>query len=291
MTATQPATELRFAIGVPEGSRVIVVDDVRIAVAREGRGPAIVCLHAIGHGGRDFEALTAAIKDRYDVIRIDWPGQGRSGSDREPPSAERYANLLAGVLDELQVSAPVIIGNSIGGAAALHYARTKLVHALVLCDPGGLFEITPAVRRICTLFARFFAAGARRAWWYKPAFAFYYRLVLPSPKAAPQRRRIVRAAFEIAPLLRDAWTGFAKPEADIRDIAARLDVPIWFAWAKSDRVIPLRYAAPAIATLKNARVSRFGGGHAAFLERPRQFRRGLLKFLQSLEAGRRTATS
>src|SRR5689334_4702387 len=132
MTKAEPPNDLRLAVGVPDGSRMIVLEGVRIAVAREGHGTAIVCLHAIGHGGRDFEALTAALKDRYDVIRIDWPGQGRSGPDREPPTAQRYANLLAGVLEQLQVSAPVIIGNSIGGAAAIHYAQGCPVRALVL---------------------------------------------------------------------------------------------------------------------------------------------------------------
>ena len=62
--------------------------------------------------------------------------------------------------------------------------------------------------------------------------------------------------------------------------------PLWFAWAKSDRVIPLRYALPAIAQVKHARVTRFRGGHAAFLERPRQFTREFLKFTQSLNLER-----
>src|SRR5437868_2755381 len=83
----------------------------------------------------------------------------------------------------------------------------------------------------------------------KAACAAYYRIVLPSPAAGGQRKRIVRAAFEIAPVLRDAFIGFAAPDADIRHVARALDVPIWCAWAKSDRVIPLRYALPVIAEL------------------------------------------
>jgi pimeloyl-ACP methyl ester carboxylesterase len=283
MVREEQRNELRHDLGVPIGSTEITVDDVRLAVAREGQGNPVVCLHAIGHGGRDFEAFTAAIKDRFEVIRIDWPGQGRSAPDAKPPTAARYAELLSGILAQLRIDDPIIVGNSIGGATAILYAATHPVRALVLCDTGGLFEITPAVQRICRLFARFFDAGARRAWWYRTAFAFYYRLVLPSPAAASQRKRIVRAAFEIAPVLRDAWFGFAAPEADIRDVAANLQQPIWLAWAKSDRVIPLSYARPAIARLKHARVTRIRGGHAAFLERPKQFTREFLKFARSLE--------
>ncbi|MBI1213653.1 MAG: alpha/beta fold hydrolase [Alphaproteobacteria bacterium] len=277
---------LRFLVGVPEGSPEIVVDGVSLAVARAGKGPPIVCLHAIGHGGRDFEAFTNAVKDRFEVVRIDWPGQGRSGPDSRQPTPKRYAELLDGILTQLRIANPIIIGNSIGGATAIVYASTHPVRALVLCDSGGIFEVTPALRRLCGLFARFFDAGARGAWWYRRAFAFYYRIVLPSPAAAPQRRRIIAAAYEIAAVLRDAWGGFALPEADMRDLAVALDMPVWFAWAKSDRVIPLSYAKPVIAKMKRARLTRFRGGHAAFLERPKQFNREFLKFAASLNRER-----
>ena len=63
----------RYRIGVPADSPEIEVDGVRIAVAREGRGPAVVCLHAIGHGGRDFEAFAAAVRDSFEVIRLAAP--------------------------------------------------------------------------------------------------------------------------------------------------------------------------------------------------------------------------
>ncbi len=72
----------RENIGVPAGSMELEVDGVRLAVAREGHGPALVCLHAIGHGGGDFDAFASAVKNRYEVIRIDWPSQGRSGPTR-----------------------------------------------------------------------------------------------------------------------------------------------------------------------------------------------------------------
>ena len=36
-----------------------MVDGVRLAVAREGKGPPVICLHAIGHGGGDYEAFAA----------------------------------------------------------------------------------------------------------------------------------------------------------------------------------------------------------------------------------------
>ncbi len=186
----------RQNIGVPAGSAAIEVDGARIAVAREGQGPAVVCLHAIGHGGGDFDAFAAAVREKFEVIRIDWPNQGRSGPDPKPLSPARYAELLHGVLERLRIERPIIVGNSIGGAAALIYANRHPVRALVLCDSGGLVAVSAMVRAFCGAFTRFFAAGERRAWWFRPAFRAYYRfMVLPVPAAAEQRERIVNAGY------------------------------------------------------------------------------------------------
>lgn len=274
---------MRELSGVPEGSPNVEVDGVRLAYARSGKGPAVVCLHAIGHGGRDFEALAASIGYRFEVIRMDWPGQGRSGDDHVPPSAARYAELLAGALAALKVERPIIIGNSIGGAAAIAYASRHPVKALVLCNSGGLLEVTPAIARACTAMASFFTASARGAWCFPAAFWLYYTmLVLPSGAARAQRKRIIASGAEIAPILRDAWLSFGKPEADLRATASALDIPVWAAWASGDWIIQLSACLPAIKRLKRGSLTRFGGGHAAFLERPRAFANGFLGFAKTL---------
>ncbi len=275
----------RSDIGVPAGCDMIEADGVRLAVAREGKGPMVVCLHAIGHGGGDFESFTKAVRDQFEVIRLDWPGQGRSDPDHQPASAARYAVLLAEVLRKLDVRQPIIIGNSIGGAAAILYASTHPVRSLVLCDTGGLVKVGFAARMMCGLFVRFFAGGARGAWWYRTLFRLYYRrLVLPSPAAAAQRNRIIGACRELAPLWRDAWESFRQKDADIRGLAAALDIPVWVAWAKGDRVIPLALCRPAIDAMKHARVTTFAGGHAAFLEQPDEFAKAFLGFAGATRA-------
>lgn len=274
----------REACGVPETAQWVEVDGVTLAVSREGRGAALVCLHAGGHGGGDYAPLAARIGDRFEVIRIDWPGQGRSGADRRPASAARYAELLAGVLARIDVHEPILLGNSIGGAAALIHASRYPVRGLVLCDTGGLIAVSPLTRAFCAAFTRFFAAGARGAGWFERAFAFYYRrIVLPSPAAAEQRARIIAAGAETAAVLEQAWRSFAQPDADLRALASRLTVPVWGAWARSDRVIPLWMCRPALHRIPNLRrITTYVGGHSAFLEQPDAFARDLLAFADSL---------
>jgi pimeloyl-ACP methyl ester carboxylesterase len=264
---------LRAAIGVAEDSQCLLVDGVTLAVAVEGEGPDLICLHATGHGGGDFESFAMAMRGQYRVIRVDWPGQGRSGEDLgHAHTPQRYAQLLEGVADQLQVKNPVVIGCSIGGAAALHYAARRPVRALVLCNTAGLVPVHWLTRSFCAVFTRFFRAGSRGARWFPTAFAVYYRrLVLPSPAADWQRERIIAAGYELAPVLTSSWSHFGRPEADIRTLAQALDVPVWFAWARRDRVIPLWMCRPTIRRMRHASLSLFDAGHAAFLEQPAAF--------------------
>jgi pimeloyl-ACP methyl ester carboxylesterase len=260
----------------------VSVDGVALSVKRCGRGAPVVCLSAIGHDALDFAPLAQRLGDRHEFICIEWPQHGDSGLDRQPASAARYATLIGGALTSLGIDRPIILGNSIGGAVAILHAARNPVRGLVLCDSGGLVEVTPTIARFCRTFARFFSAGERGAWWYPYAFAAYYKLVLPEPAATHQRSRIVARATQIAPVLREAWTSFAAPEADIRAVAAGLDVPIWVAWATRDRVIPLRACRPAIDAMRGATLDTFDAGHSAFLEQPDAFAAGFAGFIARL---------
>jgi pimeloyl-ACP methyl ester carboxylesterase len=260
----------------------VIVDRVPLAVTRIGQGVPVVCLSATGHDAADFSQLALRVGEQCELLCIEWPGHGHSGLDHCPASAARYSELVDGVMSALGLGAAVLLGNSIGGAAAILCAARRPVRALVLCDSGGLLAVTGTVRRFCGLFEKFFAAGERGAWWYQPLFAAYYRLVLPQRAAAAQRRSIVAQARARAPALRQAWASFGRADADIRTIAAGLNVPIWIAWGKQDRIISLGACLPAIRQFKHYTLDIFDAGHAAFLEQPDQFAEKFLSFIAGL---------
>lgn len=279
--ATQPK---RGALGAGAPGHEVVVDGVRISYDDDGSGPVLLCLHAVGHGARDFERLRARFRSRCRVIALDWPGHGSAGDDHQPASARRYAELLRGFVDALGLKDLVLIGNSIGGAAAIRFAaeRPESVRGVVLVDSGGLDRVDALARVFTRGMAAFFAAGARGAWWYPWAFRRYYGLVLPGRDAREQRERIVASASESAAVLADAWRSFGAAEADTRAQAASLRCPVFVAWAKRDRVLQLSRNRAAIDAIPGARLETFPGGHAAFLESPDSFEASLERFLDSL---------
>jgi pimeloyl-ACP methyl ester carboxylesterase len=274
----------RSAVGTQPPWKEVVVDGVRLAYDDEGSGAALVCLHAIAHGAGDFAAVRTRLRARRRVLALDWPGQGNSGDDATPASAARYADLLGGFLAALGIEQAVLLGNSIGGAAAVRLAATApaRVRALVLANPGGLDRFDALTGPMTRAMARFFEAGARGARCYPRAFAAYYRLVLSKPSAAAQRARIVASAVEVAPVLAQAWRSFGAPDADLRGLAPRVTCPVLFTWARGDRINRLKRCQPAIERFPSARVETFRGGHAAFLEDPDAFTMSLERFLCQL---------
>jgi len=277
-------TAQRRQLGAGPHAKRVVADGVSLALRDEGRGPALVCLHSIAHGSRDFAGLAEALRDGFRVVSLDWPGHGDSDADTGPVDAQRFGELLAQVLDGLGIERAVLLGNSIGGAAALHVASRmpERVRGLVLIDAGGLVPIGVLARVFCRVMAAFFAAGARGAWWFPRAFAWYYGLILPEPPARAQRERIIAAGSEMARSLELAWRSFGRPDADLRMQAAQLRCPALVCWSERDRVIPLALARPAIERIPGARLALFPGGHSPFLECPERFMPELTRFLDQL---------
>ena len=70
-----------------QSESVLAVDGVDLWIRRRGSGPPVVCLHSVGHDGRDFDSLVDRCADTFEFICIDWPGHGRSGPDPAPASA------------------------------------------------------------------------------------------------------------------------------------------------------------------------------------------------------------
>ena len=151
----------------------------------------------------------------------------------------------------------------------------------LLCDSGGLQAPNRVSRFFIGAFVQFFAAGRRGASWYPWAFRRYYERVLIAEPAREERARIVQSAYEIAPVLEEAWKSFALQEESLNPILHEIECPVFLAWAKDDFVISLKSTEPAFQLFPNHRVEVFDGGHAAFLEDPDRFERSLRDFLKA----------
>jgi pimeloyl-ACP methyl ester carboxylesterase len=134
-----------------------------LAFASSGTGAPLVLLHGLGASRRSFDPVLPALAARFDVIAVDLPGFGESaprpGPGEVPPAV--LAQHVADLLDELGVSTPHVVGNSLGGWVALELASRRPVASLTLLSPAGLWpRNTPLYDRISLGASRWLARHA-----------------------------------------------------------------------------------------------------------------------------------
>ncbi|HKC13970.1 MAG TPA: alpha/beta fold hydrolase, partial [Vicinamibacteria bacterium] len=88
-----------------------------------GRGRALLLLHAFPLNRTMWDAQVEALAARHQVVRFDCRGFGGSPPGDALLTMERIADDAAAVLDRLGISQAVVAGCSMGGYAALAFAR------------------------------------------------------------------------------------------------------------------------------------------------------------------------
>jgi pimeloyl-ACP methyl ester carboxylesterase len=253
---------------------LIRVAGADVAVRRMGKGPLVVCAHAIGHDSRDFDALAARLGHAFEFVMIDWPGQGNSPPDDGGVSSQRYGEILTEVLSVLDLQGVILLGNSIGGGACIVATarQSQRVRGLVLCNTAGLASTGLIARIFCRNKAKFFEQAERRVADFPQKFRSYYeKLVLPGPPAAQRREEIIATAMKVGPIIRQAWLSFTKPESSLRSLASGITCPVLIAWAKDDRVNRWLFSKAGVQKFPRRRIEMLPGGHSAFLEAPAEF--------------------
>jgi pimeloyl-ACP methyl ester carboxylesterase len=266
-------------------SQIIPVAGARIAVRRRGTGVPVLCAHAIGHDGRDFDGLAERLEHAFQFVMLDWPGQGDSPDADGAVSTQRYGEILIGLLETLHLPRAILLGNSIGGGASIIAAaqHPQLVRGLVLCNTAGLVRPSIIARLFCRRKAKFFEQAERGVASFPEQFRRYYEnLVLPLPAARVRREQIIATATKVGPIVRQAWLSFAEPQANLRPLAALVKCPVLIAWAKRDRVNRWAFSKAGAQLFPDRTIEMLPGGHSAFLEAPEEFDRKFLRWVRTL---------
>lgn len=281
------AVPLRQALSPPNDRATWLRGGSRLSYQDAGdpANPLVILLHAAGHGSGDYAATVEALRTRYRVVALDWPGQGRSDDDGTEPTVTAYAELLRSLIARLGGGPVHLVGNSIGGGAALLTAieHPALVASVTVANPAGLDEGGCIGALYTRWMARRFESAQADPQAFLAWFAKYYQQVLPAEQARAQRELIVAAGIEIAPVIGRAWRGFLRPENDLRSRLSQLRAPVLVTWAQRDTVVRWSRNRTAIASIPQHQVHFFDAGHTPALERPQAFVETLTAFLKSIE--------
>lgn len=142
MTTSQPrpTTFWEEIADLPHTLEYLQVGEWRTRVFTAGEGPETIVMLAGTSGhieafARNIRALAA----QHRVVAYDFPGHGyttHATADLEMP---QYIEHLRGLLDVLDLEAPIICGESLGGWVAVKFAGVypERVGRLILSAPGG----------------------------------------------------------------------------------------------------------------------------------------------------------
>jgi pimeloyl-ACP methyl ester carboxylesterase len=102
--------------------------------------PLLVLLHGFGDSYTTWDGWTAALKDRFHILRPDFPGHGLT----QAPAGYQLtgaglADFIAEFAFALKLPAFAVAGNSMGGGAAWQLAlrHPERIDALILVDSAG----------------------------------------------------------------------------------------------------------------------------------------------------------
>lgn len=265
-----------------------------IAVAEVGAGPALVMLHGGGPGASgvsNYHQNLDALAREFRVILPDQPGFGGSYRPTEEDLQDRSitkitTDALLQALTTMEVETFHLLGNSLGGAAALDMAISvpDRVTALVLMAPGGGWVTTGPTP----------TEGQKEMWKYyngsgpseKKMAAFINVMVAEPKKLGPD---VVRSRYEAS--LEDSHVEFyhrynaafarrGGMDPLWRDLH-KITAPTLLLWGRDDRTITLQGAEMMMKQIKDVQLHVFGRcGHWVQLERQAEFDRLVADYLR-----------
>jgi pimeloyl-ACP methyl ester carboxylesterase len=268
-------------LSLPSGVRV------RIAESGPRDGPTVLALP--GWGGALYmyrHAFGELTRRGIRVIASDLRGFGLSDRPRARGAyaLDAYMADVLAIMDALQLDAPILMGQSMGGGLALRFAlaHPERVTRVVLINPTGLIALRflPFLR----VLPRMLAATAGR--WFVPRamVAFILRRLAYgdatkvsehdvdeywAPTQLPGYVYAARAA-----LGEFDWNPVTDAEA------ASMAVPTMVILGRSDRLV--RNDERAVRRLPGVRVLSLEGGHCVHEESPGEAYRGVAEFIRGV---------
>lgn len=279
LTALVPAAAFQVAAQELSGNTA-VSQGVSVFYDAKGTGAPVVLLHGLGLNREMWDPQVDAFAREFRVVRVDFPGAGRSGPVTGPIS---FTTAAADVIRAIGAGPVHVIGLSNGGQIAVDLALTspELVRSLVLVDAavaGFRFsqDMLARIRNYAAIGREQSVAQANAAYLTDPLFAAAGR----DPGLAKKLSEIVLPysgeywlhANWRSPVRPPAITRLEEIKAPTLVLVGALDIPDFQALADT--------LARRVPGARRAVIE--GAGHMSNMEKPNEFNRVVLDFLRGL---------
>jgi pimeloyl-ACP methyl ester carboxylesterase len=247
-----------------------------ISYRRLGAGAEpLLLIHGLRNNGGGWQPLLDRMQlERFDVVVPDLPGCGGSAAPAtwQECTIDAYAEAIEGLVAELRLDSPILVGHSLGGAIALRIALSspRLPRALVLVNPASTQGIPVPVERLLAspLAGDDPVPGAE--------LAFHVR---PAPEVFEGVLEAVRGAARV----HTEGALRSMGEFDVLEELGALRLPVLVVGGDKDGHVPARFTLQTAAAIRNASVQVFHNvGHVPQLDLPDAFAALVDEFLDEL---------
>jgi len=263
-----------------------MVNGVRLHYTRSGGGgPPVVLAHGLTDSGACWGRLAGALEGDFDLVLYDARGHGRSAAPERGYRPEDHVVDLLGLLQELGLEKPALIGHSMGAAnvALAAAAHPELASCLVLEDPPWQDHYPDDVAAGLEEWQQEIVAAKARSLEeiIGPARAEHpeWAEVEWLPWAEAKRRASPRVFDWVAPgPALDGW----------REVVSAITCPLLLLTADTalDALVTPEVAGEVVVRCPRAEVVRIAGaGHSIRRERFEPYRRAVSAFLRSRYLG------
>lgn len=228
------------------------IKDVKVNFIDYGEGKnTIVLLHGWGQNIEMMKPVGDRFKKNNRIIIIDLPGFGMSDEPSNVWSLNDYVECIKDLLDNLEISNPILIGHSFGGKISLLYASKYKVEKLVLFGSPFKQEIKKLSlkTKILKFLKRVPVINKLEGFAKKHIGSIDYR------HASEVMRKIMVEHVNL----------------DIEEAVKKIKCPTLMVWGTMDQEVPVERAYELEKLIEDAGVVTYEGcSHYAYLERLEQ---------------------
>lgn len=244
------------------------------ALPAEPTAPVLLFIHGWTCDASFWAGTIQDLGPKYRMLTLDLPGHGRTPLPPDGIGPTTFADAVGQALDAAHVRRVILVGHSLGGVVARHYARLhpERVRALVLVEAPMRFPDSPEMRAWAGGFGGPQGRQHRQEFiesMFGPDASPELRAGVLARMLAPSEETAVQAArWLIAPQ--------TMPEGDRFP-----DLPVLSVVRSPARPVPAWMQA-LFPRLQRVEVA--GAGHFLMLERPAEFERALTTFVDRIAA-------
>jgi pimeloyl-ACP methyl ester carboxylesterase len=128
-----------LATSLASGLSAATLDGIKIHSSTAGNGPkTVILVHGWTCDETTWNAQVPELSKEYRVVTLDLPGHGRSGSPKDGKlSMDLFARAVDAVRKDSKADRVVVVGHSMGTPVVMQYARLFPQHAVALVFVDG----------------------------------------------------------------------------------------------------------------------------------------------------------